>query len=104
MTIDVRKSTGQDGGALRHLAGPTRWAHTVQAEETLPVLHSRHRQHEAAADLGRLAQMGTAAQDLMDRAVALVAAILEADRVRLLEMPPDEATLLSLLQTRGAER
>lgn len=76
------------------LAERTLRAQTAQVEEMLRLLHSRHRQQEAIADLGRLALTGAGAQDLMDHAVALVAATLEADRVRVLELLPDGATLL----------
>lgn len=51
-------------------------------------------QQAGVAELGRLALIGTGPQELMDHAVQLVATMLKADRVRLLELMPNGKELL----------
>jgi signal transduction histidine kinase len=64
----------------------------------LELLHhenSRQQQQEGIAELGRLALIGTSPQQLMERAVSLVASTLQVDYVRILELlPPDGQNLL----------
>jgi signal transduction histidine kinase len=63
----------------------------------LELLHhenSRHQQQAGIAELGRLALTGTSPQELMERAVSLVASTLQVDYVRVLEVLPDGQNLL----------
>ena len=77
----------------RHEAESTARAASDRATQMLSVLHSRHRQQEGIAELGRLALVGSSPQQLMDHAVALVASTLDADFVRILELLPDGKSL-----------
>jgi signal transduction histidine kinase len=63
----------------------------------LELLHhenSRQQQQAGIAELGRLALTGTSPQQLMERAVSLVASTLQVDYVRVLELLPDGQNLL----------
>jgi len=65
-----------------------------RATQLLTVLQRLHQQQAGIAELGRLALVGMAPQELMDHAVALVASTLKADYVRLMEQLPDGKTFL----------
>jgi signal transduction histidine kinase len=63
----------------------------------LELLHrenSRQQQQAGIAELGRLALIGTNPQQLMERAVSLVASTLQVDYVRILELLPGGQNLL----------
>jgi signal transduction histidine kinase len=63
----------------------------------LELLHhenTRQQQQAGIAELGRLALTGTSPQQLMERAVSLVASALQVDYVRVLELLPDGQNLL----------
>ena len=66
----------------------------AKAAEMVALLQARHDAQVGIAELGRLALVGTAPERLMEHAVALVAAGLNADRVRILERLPDGKSLL----------
>lgn len=78
----------------RHEAEEAARAAGARAAEMVGVLHNRHQQQVGIAELGRLALVGTAPQQLMDHAVALVASTLNADFVRIFELLPDGKDLL----------
>jgi len=67
---------------------------SAQATELLTALQRLYQQQAGIAELGRLALVGTAPQDLMERAVALVASTLKPDYVRIMELLPDGKNLL----------
>ena len=67
---------------------------SARATELLTVLQHLHQQQAGIAELGRLALVGIAPQDLMEHAVALVASTLKPDYVRILELLPDGKNLL----------
>lgn len=69
-------------------------AASARASEMVALLQNRHQEQAGIAELGRLALVGTAPQQLMEHAVALVASALNADRVRILERLPDGKNLL----------
>jgi len=66
----------------------------IRRLELLQHENSRQQQQAGIAELGRLALMGTSPQQLMERAVSLVASTLEVDYVRILELLPDGQDLL----------
>jgi signal transduction histidine kinase len=78
----------------RHQAEEAVRTASVRAEKMVRTLIRRHQQQEGIAELGRLALVGTAPQQLMEHAVALVASTLRADRVRILELMPNGSDLL----------
>lgn len=78
----------------RHQAEEAARTASARAEKMVRTLIGRHQQQEGIADLGRLALVGTAPQQLMEHAVALVASTLRADRVRILELMPNGSDLL----------
>ncbi len=66
----------------------------VRANELVDLLRSRHQQQAGVAELGRMALIGVGPQELMERAVELVASTLKADRVRVLELMQNGKDLL----------
>ena len=60
----------------------------------MSVLQRLKQQQAGIAELGRLALVGMAPQELMENAVALVASTLKADYARILELLPDGTNLL----------
>jgi len=78
----------------RHQAEEAARSASVRAEKMVRILSDRNQQREGIAELGRLALVGTAPQQLMEHSVALVASTLRADRVRILELMPNGKDLL----------
>jgi signal transduction histidine kinase len=66
----------------------------IRRLELLQHENSRQQQQAGIAELGRLALMGTNPEQLMERAVSLVASTLGVDYVRVLELLPDGQNLL----------
>ena len=66
----------------------------IRRREPLHHENSRQQQQAGIAELGRLALIGTKPQQLMERAVSLVASTLQVDYVRVLELLPDGQNLL----------
>lgn len=58
------------------------------------LFEGREREQQGIAELGRMALIGTGAEQLMKQAVRLVASALKADRVRVLELMPNGKDLL----------
>lgn len=58
------------------------------------LFEGREQEQQGVAELGRMALIGTDAQQLMEHAVRLVASALKADRVRVLELTPNGQDLL----------
>lgn len=58
------------------------------------LFEGREQEQQGVAELGRMALIGTGAQELMEHAVRLVASALKADRVRVLELMPNGKDLL----------
>ena len=65
----------------------------IRRLELLQHENSRQQQQAGIAELGRLALMGTSPQQLLERAVSLVASTLQVDYVRVLELLPDGKNL-----------